>query len=85
MATGTVTRAEQNGESAEVDVAVDEGLAGVVTYTGAVRIDDLKALPTAAARKQALLASVTAVRDQALQKEAVTAQLANLVGTTVTV
>ncbi len=85
MATGVVTRAEQNGEYAEMDVAVDEGAVGVATYTGRVRTDDLKALPTNAARKTALLASVTAVRDQTLQHDAIDAQLGNLVGTTVAV
>ena len=85
MATGTVTRAEQNGQYAEVDVEVDEGLAGVVTYTGAQRIEDLKALPSNAARKQALLDAVTDTRDAVLQKEAIDAQLAQLIGTTVTV
>ena len=85
MATGIVTRAEQNGENAEIDVAVDEGLAGVVTYTGRVRIEELKALPTNAARRTALLADVTAARDKALQKEAIDAQLGQMVGTTVTI
>jgi hypothetical protein len=85
MATGIVTRAEQNGENAEIDVAVDEGAAGTITYTGRVRIVDLKAMPSNAARKTALLAAVTAARETTIARQAVEAQLATLVGTTVAV
>ena len=85
MATGVVTEAEQSGQDIRVSVDVDEGLAGTVAYTATVPLEDLKALPTNAARKQALLAAVTAERDRRLQVDSINAQLANLIGTTVTV
>jgi hypothetical protein len=85
MATGTVTEAEQSGQDIRVSVDVDEGLAGIVAYTATVPLIDLKALPTNAARKQALLDAVTAERDKQLQVDALNAQLANLIGTTVNV
>jgi hypothetical protein len=85
MATGTVTEAEQSGQDIRVSVDVDEGLAGIVPYTATVPLLDLKVLPTNAARKQALLDAVTAERDKQLQVDALNAQLANLIGTTVNV
>lgn len=84
MATGIVTEAVQAGQSIRVSVAVDE--AGTPTlYTAEVLIADLKALPTNAARKQALLDAVTAERNRQLEIEALNAQLETLIGDTVTV
>jgi hypothetical protein len=86
MASGVVIEAVQDGQQSRVTVSVDEGAAGQVDYTAHVPIKDLRALATNAARKQALLAAVVAVRDDALQREAqIDTFLAGLIGAQVTV
>lgn len=86
MATGTVTEAVQSGPNIRVTVAVDEGLAGVVSYTAQVPIAELKALPTQAARKKSLLDAVKVERDKRLIDEAVIEKfLAQLKGAAVEV
>lgn len=86
MATGHVTEAEQSGRYVRVTVTVDEGAAGFVDYTAEVPIENLRALATNAARKQALLAAIILVRDDTIQREAqVDAFLAALIGAQVTV
>lgn len=86
MATGTVTEAVQSGPYVRVTVAVDEGLAGIVNYTAQVAIAELRALPTNAARRTALLTAVIAVRDDELQRQSqIEAFIASIHGATVTV
>lgn len=86
MATGVVTEAVQAGTRIRVTVTVDEGLAGFADYTAEVPIAELRALATNAARRQAVLAAVIAVRDDELQRQAqIDTFLGTLLNATVTV
>jgi hypothetical protein len=86
MATGIVTSAEPSGTEIIVTVTVDEGLAGMVDYTARVLIAELRALPTNAARRQALLNAIIAVRTDELQRQTqIDAFLGSIIGAQVTV
>lgn len=83
MASAVITEAQQSGPVIRVSAVVAED--GDATYTATVLIADLKALPTNAARKQALLDALTAERNRQLEIAAINTQLDALIGDTVTI
>lgn len=84
MANGKITEAVQSGKDIRVTAEVDEGPVGIVAYTALVAIAELKLLDTPLKRRNALVAALKANRDQRLEQESMEAQLANLIGGTIT-
>lgn len=78
MATGKFKRPELSGPNVIVTVTVDEGLAGFVDYTAQVAIADLKALDTPLKRRNLIVTALKAVRDAALEQDALEGQLTQL-------
>jgi hypothetical protein len=83
MATLTITKAEQSGRAVRIAGWVDEGLAGIVTYTAEDSLRDLRELDTPLKRLNLLKAALTEVRNDQLKQDAIDGQLGNLIGNTV--